>query len=96
MKKTFIAACGSGLGSSLIISMNISKVLQELGIEGNVEHCDISSLTFKDGDYYVLGKDVAESSAVGGIDKNKIIVLTNILSLNELKEKIIALNLHTR
>ena len=28
----FIAACGSGLGSSLMVSMNVSKVLKELGI----------------------------------------------------------------
>lgn len=88
MSIKFIAACGSGLGSSLIISMNVSTVLKELGIEGEVEHCDISSVGWKETDYYVLGKDVAESSAISNLDKNKIIVLDNILSLVELKEKI--------
>ncbi len=86
----FIAACGSGLGSSLMISMNVSKVLKELGAEGEVEHCDISSVSFKQADYFVLGKDVAESSAISSLDKSKIIILNDILSLSELKEKISA------
>lgn len=84
----FITACGSGLGSSLMISMNISKVLKELEIEGEVEHCDVSSVAFKEADYFVFGKDIAESSAVSSLDKDKIIVLLNILSVDELKDKI--------
>ena len=39
----FIAACGSGLGSSLMVSMNVTKVLKELGVEAEVEHSDISN-----------------------------------------------------
>ena len=88
MALEFLAACGSGLGSSLIVSMNTDKVLKELGIEAHVEHCDISSLSFKTADYYILGKDVAESMAVAGIDKSKVIILDNILSIPELTEKI--------
>ncbi len=88
MSLKFIAACGSGLGSSLIVSMNTSKVLKELGIEGLVEHCDISSLAFNIADFYILGKDVAESAAVDKLDVTKIIILDSILSLSELKEKI--------
>ncbi len=88
MSIKFLAACGSGLGSSLMISMNVDKVIKELGIDGEVEHCDISSVSFKPADYYVLGRDVAESAAVANIDPDKIIVLDNILSLPELTEKI--------
>ena len=84
----FIAACGSGLGSSLMVSMNVSKVLKELGIEAEVEHSDISNAVFENADYYVLGRDVAESSAVSSIDKEKIIVLQSILSVDELRNKI--------
>jgi len=88
MSIKFLAACGAGLGSSLMISMNISKVIKELGIEGEVEHCDISSISMKSPDIYVLGKDIAESSVVGFLDPDKVIMLENILSLAELKEKI--------
>ena len=30
----FMAACGSGLGSSFMVEMNINKVLGELGVSG--------------------------------------------------------------
>ncbi|ADK31074.1 phosphotransferase system, lactose/cellobiose-specific IIB subunit [Brachyspira pilosicoli 95/1000] len=71
-----------------MVSMNVSKVLKELGIEAEVEHSDISNAVFKNADYYVLGRDVAESSAVSSIDKEKIIVLQSILSVDELRNKI--------
>lgn len=88
MALKFLTACGSGLGSSLMISMNISKVIKELGLDAEVEHCDISSLSTKSADYYVFAKDVAESAAVSGINPEKIIVLENLLSIPELKQKI--------
>ncbi|MGL4677193.1 MAG: PTS sugar transporter subunit IIB [Brevinema sp.] len=85
----FLCACGSGLGSSLIISMNVSKVFSTLNLTNcEVEHCDISSVVSKDTDYYIFSLDVAESMAVSSIPKEKIIVLNNILSLPELTEKI--------
>lgn len=88
MALKFIAACGSGVGFSLMVSMNISKVLKELNIEAEVEHSDLSNALFKQADYYVFGRDIAESSAVSSLDKDKIISLKNILSLDELKTKI--------
>ncbi|MGL5254806.1 MAG: PTS sugar transporter subunit IIB [Brevinema sp.] len=88
MSIKFLAACGSGLGSSLIVSMNVEKVIKELGIDGEVEHCDISSVTSMPADIYVLGRDVADSSAVQTISPDKIIALDNILSMSELTEKI--------
>lgn len=88
MALKFIAACGSGVGSSLMVSINISKVLKELNIEAEVEHSDLSNALFKQADYYVFGRDIAESSAVSSLDKDKIISLKNILSLDELKTKI--------
>ncbi len=91
MSVKFLTACGSGLGSSLMISMNIAKAVKDLGIDGEVEHCDISSISLNPADYYVLGRDVAESSAVSAIDPNKIIVLDNILSLSSLSIKVSAI-----
>ena len=40
----FLAVCGSGLGSSFMVEMNIKKVLKELGVTGvEVEHTDVGS-----------------------------------------------------
>ncbi len=36
-----LAACGNGMGSSLIIKMKIEKVLKEMGLEFNVHHASV-------------------------------------------------------
>lgn len=36
-----MAICGSGLGSSFMVEMNIKKVLKKLEIEAEVEHSDL-------------------------------------------------------
>lgn len=38
-----MAICGSGLGSSFMVEMNIKKVLKKMGVEAEVEHSDLSS-----------------------------------------------------
>lgn len=35
-----MAICGSGLGSSFMVEMNIKKVLKKMGVEAEVEHSD--------------------------------------------------------
>lgn len=40
----FAAVCGSGLGSSFMVEMNIQSVLKDLGVEGvEVAHYDMGS-----------------------------------------------------
>lgn len=36
-----MAICGSGLGSSFMVEMNIKKVLKKLNIDAEVEHSDL-------------------------------------------------------
>ena len=38
-----MAVCGSGLGSSFMVEMNIKKVLKKIGVEAEVEHSDLAS-----------------------------------------------------
>jgi len=45
-----LAVCGSGLGSSFMLEMNIKKVLKELGVEAEVGHSDLASVTPADAD----------------------------------------------
>lgn len=39
----FLAVCGFGVGSSMILRMSIEKVCRELNVEAEVENTDISS-----------------------------------------------------
>ncbi|MBP1970488.1 PTS system ascorbate-specific IIB component [Virgibacillus natechei] len=81
----FLAVCGSGLGTSFMVEMNINQVLEELGVSGiEVSHSDLSSATPGDADVFFLAKDIAE----GGEHLGEIVVLDNIIDMDELREKV--------
>ncbi|WP_068267997.1 PTS sugar transporter subunit IIB [Caviibacter abscessus] len=80
-----MAVCGSGLGSSFMLEMNIKKVLKNLNFEAEVEHQDLASVNQNSADIFVMGKDIAESCSVS---KDKIIILDSIISMSELSEKL--------
>jgi PTS system ascorbate-specific IIB component len=82
-----MAICGSGLGSSFMVEMNIKKVLKKLNIEAEVEHSDLSSATPGAADVFVMAKDIAASASV---PENQLVVLSNIIDINELEAKISA------
>ena len=81
-----MAVCGSGLGSSFMLEMNIKKVLKKIGIEAEATHADLASVTANLADLFVMGRDIAESAT--SIPKDKIIVLNSIISMPELEEKL--------
>lgn len=82
-----LAVCGSGLGTSFMVEMNIQQVLRELGISGvEVEHSDLSSATPGSADVFFLAKDIAE----GGSHLGDVVVLESIIDMDELKEKVTA------
>lgn len=78
-----MAVCGQGLGSSFMLEMNIKKVLKELGVEAEVGHSDLASVTPQDADIFVAAKDIA-----GSISVPCKISLTNIISVGEIREKL--------
>jgi PTS system ascorbate-specific IIB component len=81
----FLAVCGSGLGTSFMVEMNINQVLNELGVSGvEVSHSDLSSATPGDADVFFLAKDIAE----GGEHLGEVVVLDNIIDMDELREKV--------
>ncbi|AAZ53919.1 PTS sugar transporter subunit IIB [Mesomycoplasma hyopneumoniae] len=78
--------CGSGLGSSLLLELNVKSVLEKLKINyDSVEHTNISSFNSRGVDLVVIGADVAPSL---DFDKSKMVILTNILSKEELEIKL--------
>lgn len=82
-----LVCCGSGLGSSFMMEMNIKKVLAELGVEGEVSHCDLSSAAGNKSDIYVGTRDIAtQLEGLGGI----VVSLNNMIDKAEMKDKIAA------
>lgn len=59
------AVCGSGLGSSFMVEMNINSVLNELGVTGvEVAHYDMGSATPDLADVFFVGGDLADSARI--------------------------------
>ncbi|MGY6172387.1 PTS sugar transporter subunit IIB [Candidatus Mycoplasma pogonae] len=78
--------CGSGLGSSLLMEMNVKSMLDKLKIDyETVEHTNISSFNGANYNFIVIGADVAPAL---DYPQEKMVVLTNILSLDELETKL--------
>lgn len=82
----FMAICGSGLGSSFMVEMNIQQILNEMEVSGvEVSHSDISSVGDNDANVFFLAKDVAENVS---LDKSKVVVLDSIIDKEELRVKV--------
>ncbi|MFM1563806.1 PTS sugar transporter subunit IIB [Helcococcus ovis] len=83
--KKIMAACGSGIGSSLIIRMNVQKVLQAIGRDDiEVFHSTTSDAQKGAADMFIVGKDL--ENFVEKLDN--VITLNNIVSKVEIEEKI--------
>ncbi|KJE28787.1 PTS system, Lactose/Cellobiose specific IIB subunit [Geobacillus kaustophilus] len=80
--KKILVVCGNGLGSSFMIEMNVKKVLNELGIEAEVSHTDLTTGQTEKADLYLGARDLVEVLDDG---TRNVAKLTNILDLDELK-----------
>ncbi|NPV69079.1 MAG: PTS sugar transporter subunit IIB [Firmicutes bacterium] len=85
MKKRILVVCGSGLGSSLLVEMNIAEAIGELGIDAEVSHADLAS-----------AKSLKPDIIVGTMDlfpqiKDKaphVVALRSLFDKKEVKDKI--------
>ena len=80
-----MCCCGQGLGSSMMVEMNIQKALKQLGKEGvTAGHTSLSEINPDAADLFVVGRDLAPQ-----LKKfPRVIVLKKIMSLDELTEKL--------
>lgn len=83
--KSIMCCCGSGLGSSMLVRMNVEKVLKKIGVTGvDVIHSSVSDATDSAADLFIVGGDLAT------FVKNlpRVIILDNIMDMEELETKI--------
>ncbi len=84
---SIMCACGSGLGSSLMVEMNINDVLKKMGKEGiTVSHTTTSDVRPGAADLFVVGRDLADF--IKDVPEESKVVLTNIIDKNELEQKL--------
>ena len=82
MKKILIV-CGNGLGSSLIVAMNVKKILDALGKEAEVSHTDLTSAKSQAADIYIGANDII--SNLSG-ESGKFFGLANLLDNRKIKK----------
>jgi len=80
-----LAVCGMGLGSSLILRINVESVLKELGIQATVEVSDVTSAKSMPADLLVTSGQLAE---VLTRDDVPIVTVQNYLDRDEIRSKI--------
>ncbi|MFW5961409.1 MAG: PTS sugar transporter subunit IIB [bacterium] len=81
-----LAVCGMGLGSSLVLKMNIEKIMEQEGIEGSVEVKDLSSIMGEQADYIFASEEIGAKIE----HPAEVISVKNMTDKNEIKEKVLA------
>ncbi|MFU2206712.1 PTS sugar transporter subunit IIB [Streptococcus pluranimalium] len=81
-------ACGSGLGSSFMVQMNIESILNDLGVSGvDVEHYDLGGADPNAADVWIVGRDLEDSAGHLG----DVRILNSIIDMDELRELVTAI-----
>lgn len=83
--RKIMCCCGVGLGSSMLVRMNVEKALTKLGYSGiDVSHSTVSDASEGAADLFVVGKDLEEFVS----SLPNVIILDNIIDMNELETKL--------
>ena len=83
--KSVMCCCGSGLGSSMMVQMNIEKALKNMGITGvTAAHTSLSEVNPNAADLFVVGKDIYPQVKT----YPRVVCLNKIMSMKELTEKL--------
>ncbi|MFC0226958.1 PTS sugar transporter subunit IIB [Serratia aquatilis] len=56
-----LTVCGLGMGSSLILKMNVESVLKQFGIQASVEHMDVSSAASANADLVITNAELVDN-----------------------------------
>lgn len=84
--KRIMAVCGSGLGSSFMVEMNVNEILSELGLSGyEVSHSSLADATADQADIFITAMDLESSAS----HLPNLIALEALFDKEELKVKLV-------
>lgn len=81
-----LTVCGMGSGSSLIMKMNVDSILEDEGIQADVEAMDLGSVGGNKADLIISTQEL--ESKLEDIDTKKIFV-NNVVDKENLRTKLI-------
>lgn len=83
-----LAVCGMGLGTSLMLKMQVEGVLRELGVKvDSVDVADIATAKAMPADLIVTSPQFAEMLSSGGIP---VVAISNYVDKREIRQKVAA------
>ena len=86
MKTLRIATvCGMGLGTSLMLKMNIEEILNKKGIKAEISAVDLGSVKGLNADLIIAPRDMI--NALKDVEVNKIFI-DNLVNKKELEQKL--------
>lgn len=86
-----VVACGSGMGSSQIIKMKVSKVLKKLNITADIHHTNIAEAKTALHNYHaVICPENLVDTAAAQEKGIRVIALKNLLDEKEIEQKLTA------
>lgn len=85
--KKILTVCGLGQGTSLILRMNVESVLNDMGIEADVEHTDVSSARSMPADIVILSQELSET--FGDDTEAKVVIVNNYFDEDEIKASLL-------
>lgn len=82
-----LAVCGMGMGSSMILKLQVQKALKQLGIKADVDMADMTSARSMaaQADIVLASKEIAER--MGKLDA-KVITIKNYFDMDEMVDKL--------
>lgn len=84
-----LAACGSGMGSSMVIKMKIEKCLRELDVSDfTVDYCSIGEAKAQANGYDIVFASKYLIQELEGRTTSKLLGLDNLMDDAEIKENL--------
>lgn len=84
-----LAACGNGMGSSMVIKMKIEKALRELGNgDFKVDSCSVGEAKSQASGYDIIVASKHLINELEGRTRGKLVGLDNLMDDKEIKEKL--------
>ena len=86
---TIVAVCGMGIGTSVLLKMNAEKVLQDLGVDADIEAADIGVArgAAQTAEIVLTSEELAPE--IGDVPA-EVIVIENFFDLEEIHKKLSA------
>ncbi|EHK2346417.1 PTS sugar transporter subunit IIB [Clostridium perfringens] len=82
-----MTVCGFGVGTSLLLKMTVDSILEEEGINGEVEAIDMTSACGNSADLILTSKEIGKE--IEGQISGKLVYISNFMDKEEVKEKIL-------